>query len=113
MSQISIEAAKQQLGQIAKSYQRPLRGKFAILAPLRDEIVELAGKGAASAEIAAFLAQCQIAVSKDTVARFVRMETAKERSSRAKKAGPAIATSASSAASPRSMLPRGLSIGND
>ena len=100
MSQISIEAAKQQLGQIAKSYQRPLRGKFAVLAPLREEIMELNRRGAASAEIASILAQYQVTVSKDTVGRFLREEAKKERTNRAKKPGSETQASGNESAPP-------------
>ena len=79
MNPINIEETKQQLGEFAKSYQRPLRGKTAILSPLRDELLELDAKGATSGEIAAKLSQFQITVSKDTVARFLRIEKQNER----------------------------------
>jgi len=79
MNPINIEDTKQQLGEFVKSYQRPLHGKFAILSPLRDELIELDAKGAKSADIAAILAQFQITVSKDTVARFLRIEKQNER----------------------------------
>ena len=79
MNPINIEETKQKLGEFVKSYQRPLHGKFAILSPLRDELIELDAKGASSADIAAILAQYQITVSKDTVARFLRIEKQNER----------------------------------
>jgi hypothetical protein len=79
MNPINIEETKQQLGEFAKSYQRPLRGKTAILSPLRDELLELDAKGATSGEIASALSQFQITVSKDTVARFLRIEKQNER----------------------------------
>jgi len=79
MNPINIEEIKQQLGEFAKAYQRPLHGKFAILSPLRDELLELDAKGASSADIAAILSQYQITVSKDTVARFLRIEKQNER----------------------------------
>jgi hypothetical protein len=79
MNQINIEEIKQQLGEFAKSYQRPLRGKTAVLSPLRDELLELDAKGATSGEIASKLAQYQITVSKDTVARFLRIEKQNDR----------------------------------
>ena len=79
MNPINIEDTKQQLREFVKSYQRPLHGKFAILSPLRDELIELDAKGAKSADIAAILAQFQITVSKDTVARFLRIEKQNER----------------------------------
>ena len=79
MNPINIEDTKQKLGEFVKSYQRPLHGKFAILSPLRDELIELDAKGASSAEIAAILAQYQVTVSKDTVARFLRIEKQNER----------------------------------
>lgn len=79
MNPINIEEVKQQLGEFAKAYQRPLRGKTAVLSPLRDELLELDAKGATSGEIAAKLAQFQITVSKDTVARFLRIEKQNER----------------------------------
>ena len=72
MSQNNVSAAKEQLRSLVTSYSRPLRGKLALLAALREEIIELDKKGATSAEIAALLAQCQITLSKDTVARFLR-----------------------------------------
>jgi hypothetical protein len=80
---------------------------------LREEIIELDKKGATSAEIAALLAQCQITLSKDTVARFLRTEAAKERRPRAKKPAPVMPPSGGTAAPPRPMLPRGLSTSND
>ena len=79
MNPINIEDTKQKLGEFVKSYQRPLHGKFAILSPLRDELIELDAKGASSADIAAILSQYQITVSKDTVARFLRIEKQNER----------------------------------
>jgi len=79
MTPINIEEIKQQLGEFAKSYQRPLRGKTAVLSPLRDELLTLDAKGATSGEIAATLSQYQITVSKDTVARFLRIEKQNDR----------------------------------
>jgi hypothetical protein len=79
MTPINIEEIKQQLGEFAKSYQRPLRGKTAVLSPLRDELLTLDAKGATSGEIAAALSQFQITVSKDTVARFLRIEKQNDR----------------------------------
>ncbi len=79
MNPINIEEIKQRLGEFAKAYQRPLRGKTAVLSPLRDELLELDAKGATSGEIASKLAQYQITVSKDTVARFLRIEKQNER----------------------------------
>jgi len=109
MNQIDMSAVKQQLREFTQSYRRPLRGKFAVLAPLREEIIELSQKGAASGEIASVLAQYQITVSKDTVARFLREETRKERSGRAKKSGSeAQASGNPSAATRPMMMPRGL-----
>lgn len=113
MSDINFDAARQQLRNCIKTYQRPLRGKFAVLAPLRDELVELHKKGATGAEIAAMLAQCQVTVSKDTVARFLRMETAKERGPRPKKAAAQAPAGGSGTAPARPMLPRGLSTANE
>jgi IS30 family transposase len=113
MSQNNVNAAKEQLRSLVTSYSRPLRGKLALLAALREEIIELDKKGATSAEIAALLAQCQITLSKDTVARFLRTEAAKERRPRAKKPAPVMPPSGSTAAPPRPMLPRGLSTSND
>ena len=88
MNQIDMDAVKEQLREFTGGYQRPLRGKLAVLAPLREEIIELSRKGAASGEIASILAQYQITVSKDTVSRFLRQETKKERNHRAKRNGP-------------------------
>ena len=79
MNPINIEETKSRLGEFAKSYQRPLRGKTAILSPLRDELLELDAKGATSGEIASALSQFQITVSKDTVARFLRIEKQNDR----------------------------------
>lgn len=85
MNQISVEETKSRLGEFVKAYQRPLRGKFAVLYPLRDELMELDTKGATSGEIASALGQFNITVSKDTVARFLRIEKQNER----KKSAPA------------------------
>jgi hypothetical protein len=82
MNQSNINAVKEQLRLLIEAYQRPLRGKLATLAPLRDEIFALHKKGASSAEIAALLAQCQVTISKDAVARFLRVEAARERNRR-------------------------------
>jgi hypothetical protein len=112
MSQNNVSAAKEQLRSLVKSYSRPLRGKLALLAALREEIMELDGKGATSAEIAAMLAQCQIKLSKDTVARFLRSEAAKARRTRAKKPRPVMPPAGGTAAPPRPMTPRGLSSSN-
>jgi hypothetical protein len=109
MNEINANAAKEQLRSLVKSYSRPLRGKLALLAALREEIIELDGKGATSAEIAAMLAQCQIKLSKDTVARFLRTEAAKEHKTRAKKPAPVMPPVGGTGAPPRSMVPRGLS----
>jgi hypothetical protein len=109
MNQIDMNAVKQQLREFTQGYRRPLRGKFAVLMPLRDEIMELERKGAASGEIASILAQYQVTVSKDTVARFLREEARKERGSRAKKNGPEAQTNGSETATVKPMLPRGLS----
>jgi len=109
MNEININAVKAQLHQFTQTYQRPLRGKLAVLAPLRDEIIELSRKGAASGEIASILAQYQVTVSKDTVARFLREETRKERTHRAKKNGGEAQTNGSESATARPVLmPRGL-----
>lgn len=109
MNQINLDAAKQQFRQLARTYERPLRGKLALLAPLRDELIELDRKGATGAEIAAMLAQLQITVSKDTVCRFLRTEAAKERTTRARKAGPDAPAPGNAGAPARPMLPHGLS----
>ena len=109
MNEININAVKQQLRQFTDTYQRPLRGKLAVLMPLRDEVLELARKGAASGEIASVLAQYQVTVSKDTVGRFLRQETKKERTPRAKKSGAEAQTNGSESATARPVLmPRGL-----
>lgn len=89
MTQLNMDAVKEQLRSLAADYERPLRGKFAVLMPLRAEIIELERKGASTGEIAAMLAQCQITVSKDTVGRFLRQESKAGRNSHAKKTGPA------------------------
>lgn len=72
MAEINITEAKAKLREIAKSYHRPLHGKLALLAPLKDELLALRKKGASIAEIAGHLAECKITVSKDTVQRFLR-----------------------------------------
>lgn len=109
MNESNINAVKEQLHQFTQTYQRPLRGKLAVLMPLRDEVLELARKGAASGEIASILAQYQITVSKDTVSRFLRQETKKERTPRAKKNGTEAQTNGSESASTKPVLmPRGL-----
>jgi hypothetical protein len=72
MAQIDIEAAKAKLREIAKNYRRPLHGKLALLALLKDELLRLRNKGASIAEIAGFLAECKIILSMDTVRRFFR-----------------------------------------
>ena len=72
MADINIIEAKAKLREIAKNYKRPLHGKLALLAPLKDELLELRKKGASIAEIAGHLAECKITVSKDTVQRFLR-----------------------------------------
>jgi len=87
MSDTDMNAAKQQLRSLTDAYQRPLRGKFAVLMPLRQEIIELDRKGASGGEIAAMLAQCQVTVSKDTVGRFLRQESKAGRNGHAKKTG--------------------------
>jgi hypothetical protein len=79
MNPINIEETKKNLGDFVKSYQRPLRGKFAVLSPLCEELLALEAKGATSGEIASALAQFNITVSKDTVARFLRIEKQNER----------------------------------
>ena len=113
MNESNISAAKEQLRLLANNYVRPLHGKMAVLAQLRDELIELERKGASNAEISALLAQCQITVSKDLVARFLRLEAAKERKARAKKAAPVMPPSSGTIAPPRPMIPRGLSTSND
>lgn len=87
MTQLNMDAVKEQLRSLAADYERPLRGKFAVLMPLREEIIELERKGASTGEIAAMLAQCQITVSKDTVGRFLRQESKAGRNGHAKKTG--------------------------
>jgi len=103
---INTNAAKERLRSLIQNYSRPLRGKFGVLANLREEILELRKKGATSGEIATLLAQCQVEISKDTVARFLRMEAAKERSTRAKKTATAPQTSGSDGAPPTRFMPR-------
>jgi hypothetical protein len=56
MNPINIEETKSRLGEFVKAYQRPLRGKTAVLSPLRDQLLELDAKGATSGEIASALA---------------------------------------------------------
>ena len=87
MTQLNMDAVKEQLRSLAADYERPLRGKFAVLMPLREEIIELERKGASTGEIAAMLAQCQVTVSKDTVGRFLRQESKAGRNGHAKKTG--------------------------
>ena len=86
MDQINIGEVKAQLREIAKAYQRPLHGKLALLEPYKEELLDLDTKGASTAEISTFLAQCKLTVSKDSVQRFLRIAKQKERSSRSKKA---------------------------
>ena len=71
---INISAVKQQLEKITADYQPPARGKLRVLFPFKQEIYSLRDKGATPAEIAALLAQFEIVVSKDTVARFIRVQ---------------------------------------
>ncbi len=106
MNQSNITAVKEQLRLLIEAYQRPLRGKLATLAPLRDEIFALHKKGASSAEIAALLAQCQITISKDAVARFLRVEAARERGNRTKKTAAAPQTPATDGAPATRFMPR-------
>jgi sRNA-binding protein len=106
MEHINTNAAKEQLRSLLQNYTRPLRGKFGVLAQLRDEILELKRKGASSGDIAALLAQCKVEISKDTVARFLRKEAAKERSNRAKKNAAAPQTPATSGAPATRFMPR-------
>jgi len=110
MSEININEVKQQLREVARNYRRPMRGKFAVLAPFKEEIVELSRRGAASGDIASILAQFQVAVSKDTVARFLREETRKDRATHGKKTGIEPQTSATEGAATRPMMPRGLPV---
>lgn len=100
-------AAKEQFRLLVKNYARPVRGKLALLAPLREELLELDRKGATTGEIAGLLAQCQITVSKDSVARFLRTEAAK----RPKKNAAPPPTSGSESTKARPLMPRGLSDG--
>ena len=109
MNESNVSAAKEQLHLLANNYVRPLRGKLAVLAQLREEILALDKRGATTAEIAAVLAQCEITISKDFIGRFVRLEVAKERKTRAKKAVPVMPPSGGTAAPLRPMTPRGLS----
>lgn len=106
MNQNNLNPVKEHLRQIIESYERPLRGKLATLAPLRQEIFALHKKGASSAEIAALLAQCQVTISKDAVARFLRVEAARERSTRTKKIATAPQPSSSEGAPPARFMPR-------
>jgi len=106
MTELNMDAVKEQLRSLVDSYERPLRGKFAVLMPLRDEIIELEKKGASTGEIASMLAQSQVSVSKDTVGRFLRVEAKKQSANRAKKTGDEAQTSGSEGATPKPMLPR-------
>lgn len=106
MDHVNTDAAKVQLRSLLQNYTRPLRGKFAVLAQLRDEVLELHRKGATSGEIAALLAQCKVEISKDTVARFLRKEAAKERSNRAKKNAAMPQNSAPASAPAKPFAPR-------
>lgn len=72
MAEINIADAKTKLSEIAKNYKKPLRGKLPLLEPLKDELLNLRMRGASVAEIAGYLAECKIEVSKDTVIRFLR-----------------------------------------
>lgn len=72
MAEIDIAQAKAQLREIAKKYEKPIKGKLALLSPLKDELLTLRKKGASVAEITGHLAECKITVSKDTVQRFLR-----------------------------------------
>lgn len=102
--QCGDHAAKEQLRLLVKNYARPVRGKLALLAPLREELLELDRKGATTGEIAGLLAQCQITVSKDSIARFLRMESAK----RPKKNAAPPPTGGGGSATARPLMPRGL-----
>jgi len=106
MNDTDVNAAKQQLRRLTDAYRRPLRGKFAELMPLRQEIIELDGKGASGGEIAAMLAQCQVAVSKDTVGRFLRMEKKERSSTRPKKTGGEAQPPGNESAAAKPMMPR-------
>jgi hypothetical protein len=106
MTQLNMDAVKEQLRSLAADYERPLRGKFALLMPLREEIIQLERKGASTGEIAALLAQCQVAVSKDTVGRFLRMEKKERSSPRAKKTGGEAQPPGNESAAAKPMMPR-------
>jgi hypothetical protein len=101
-----MDAVKEQFSSLVDSYERPLRGKFAVLVPLRDGIIKLENKGASTGEIVSMLAQCQVTVSKDTVGRFLRVEKKERSSPRAKKTGGEAQTSGTEGAAPKPMLPR-------
>lgn len=106
MNESNVNTVKEQLRSLIENYTRPLRGKLATLAPLREEIFALHKKGASSAEIAALLAQCQVTISKDAVARFLRVESARERSTRGKKITATPQTPATDGAPATRFMPR-------
>lgn len=72
--EINIGNIKTALGKIITEFQPPVRGKLRVLIPFKPEIFALREKGATPAEIAALLAQFEIIVSKDSVARFIRLQ---------------------------------------
>ncbi len=73
-TEINIGNIKAALGKIITDFQPPVRGKLRVLIPFKPEIYALRDKGATPAEIAALLAQFEIIVSKDSVARFIRLQ---------------------------------------
>lgn len=106
MNESNLNAVKEQLRSLIQNYTRPLRGKLATLAPLREEIFALHKKGASSAEIAALLAQCQVTVSKEVIIRFLRVEAARERGNRTKKTAAAPQKPATDGAPATRFMPR-------
>jgi len=62
------------LASVVKTYEPSRRVRFKNLAPFRDEIRELRGKGAAFVTIAEILKKHSVTASHETVRRFYREE---------------------------------------
>jgi IS30 family transposase len=74
MPEPDIEEIKAHLRESIKNYKKPLRGKLALLALLKKEVLDFREKGASAEYIAEKLKEKNFSVSKDTILKFIRQE---------------------------------------
>lgn len=88
MPDIDIAGIKAHLRETLKTFKKPLRGKLALLALMKNEVLDLRAKGASAEYIAEKLKEKNFAVSKDTILKFLpkKKRTKKSRKPKASEA---------------------------